>query len=157
MQTQDSIEQIIESLISEKLILLGIGNMLKGDDGFGSVLASSISGKVDYTVFDGGIAPENYIEKIIACNPEVILIVDAAHFNGRVGELKFVPVDEIVSGGISTHGLSPALLIEHLSNRCKAKIYFLACQPGKVNLTDEMSDEVIGSLSRLGELLCRKR
>ncbi|MBM3255213.1 MAG: hydrogenase 3 maturation endopeptidase HyCI, partial [Candidatus Omnitrophica bacterium] len=68
----------LKAHLSGKVIILGIGNTLRSDDGAGSILANRIKDKVHFQVFDSGPTPENYLEKIIKENPDNILILDAA-------------------------------------------------------------------------------
>ena len=56
---------LLSDIKKKKVVLLGIGNILKGDDGFGPALVHELEGKVPITCIDAGPAPENYAGKII--------------------------------------------------------------------------------------------
>ena len=43
----------------KKNILMGVGNILKGDDGIGSMIAKSFTHQ-DWLSLDCGVVPENY-------------------------------------------------------------------------------------------------
>lgn len=75
--------------LQSKTVILGIGNLLKSDDGFGTILAGRLEGKVKAEVFAAGVIPENYLEKIVKIGPQTILIIDAADFGGGGGEGRF--------------------------------------------------------------------
>lgn len=47
----------LKSHLKGKVVILGIGNTLRSDDGVGSILASCIKDKVSYTVYDIGVSP----------------------------------------------------------------------------------------------------
>ena len=40
----------LKSHLKGKVVILGVGNLMRGDDGVGSLLASGIQGKVPFTV-----------------------------------------------------------------------------------------------------------
>jgi len=80
----------LKSHLQGKIIILGIGNTLRSDDGAGSILANRIKDKVPFIVFDVGISPENYLDKIIKERPDTILIIDTGDFGGKPGELRVV-------------------------------------------------------------------
>ena len=55
----------IADLVSNKSIIVGIGNSLRGDDCAGPTLIQNISGKIGAMCIKVGSVPENYLEKII--------------------------------------------------------------------------------------------
>ena len=61
-----------------KTVIVGMGNPLRGDDGFGPALIERLRGKVSATCIDAGIAPENYVGRIVKETPDTILLVDVA-------------------------------------------------------------------------------
>ena len=61
-----------------KIVLVGIGNPLRGDDGFGPALIAALDGQVRAVCIDAGTAPESYAGKIIKENPDTVVFVDAA-------------------------------------------------------------------------------
>ena len=90
-----------------KVVILGIGNTLRSDDGVGSILASRIKDKVPYLVYDAGPTPENYLGKIIKDKPDNIVIVDAVDFGGKPGEFRIVEGEDIKTVNLfSTHNAS---------------------------------------------------
>ena len=66
--------------LAGKVVILGIGNTFRGDDGIGSLLAQRLKDKVSFIVYDSGPSPENYLGKIIKDKPDNIIIVDAVDF-----------------------------------------------------------------------------
>ena len=74
-----SYEQILEQLkkiSSSKTLILGIGQLLKGDDGAGPFICKELSGKISAELIDAGSVPENYIQPIIKKTPKNLLIID---------------------------------------------------------------------------------
>ena len=125
------------------LAILGFGNRLWGDDGAGSVLAERLKAKnPDAAVFDGGMVPENFLEKVAATNPESVLLIDAADFGGEAGEWRIFSGEDLAFTGLSTHAGSPRMLAAYLEERTGAQVKLLAIQPADVAAGDELSPEV---------------
>jgi hydrogenase 3 maturation protease len=135
-----------------KVLVLGIGNTLRSDDGVGSLLATAIEGKVPYIVYDSSSSPENYLGKIIKDNPDTLLIVDAVDFGGYPGEYRLLEGDNMQTVNFfSTHDASISLAINYLKNSIKVDIIILAIQPKILAFGDKLSPEISKTLNFLTE------
>jgi len=143
----------LAGVIKGKTVIIGIGNPLRGDDGFGPALVASIDGKVDALCIDAGTAPENYTGKIVKVDPDTLIIVDAVHLEKEVGAVKVLKGEEIESRGFTTHDLSPNMFMEYIKNNTRADIYLLGVQPGNLGFGSDMSDPVKKRLAELGAIL----
>ena len=132
---------------------MGIGNTLRGDDGFGPALIERLKGKIKATCLDAGNAPENFTGKIVREKPDTILIVDALHLGLSPGEYGILKKDEILNCGLTTHDISPKMFIEYLENETSADIYILGVQPKSLSFGEEMSDSVKKTVEELTELI----
>jgi hydrogenase 3 maturation protease len=142
----------LKSRLRGRVLILGIGNTLRSDDGAGSILAKRIKGKVPFTVFDAEEAPENYLEKIIQEKPDTIVIIDTVDFGGRPGESRFLQARGIKTANLfSTHNASISLAINYLQTNLKADIIILIIQPKSINFGDKLSPELTVTLNRLEE------
>lgn len=128
-------------LLKKDCLILGVGNILKGDDGFGSLLAWKLKGKISNEIIDSGSAPENYLGKITKINPATLLIIDTADFSSKAGEIKLFKKEELLKiNFISTHNISLELLFTFLrENRTDLDIVFLAVQPESMHLGANLS------------------
>lgn len=70
---------------SKKLAIIGIGNELHGDDGFGPVMIEKLEGRIDQKLIDCGVSPENFTSEIIKEKPDAVIFLDAANFEGNTG------------------------------------------------------------------------
>lgn len=139
-----------KSRLKGKVVILGIGNALRSDDGAGSVLASRIKGKTPFVVFDASVSPENYLEKIIKEKPDTVVLIDAVDFGAKPGEFKFLQAQDIKTVNLfATHNASISLTINYLQNNLKADIIILIIQPKSVNFGDKLSWEVADTLDKL--------
>lgn len=126
-----------------QVIALGIGNRLRSDDGFGSLLAERLGNRLKFPVYDVGESPENYLEKVIREKPDTLVIIDAADFGGRPGELAILEEPRFQAGNaFSTHNSSVSLLVNYLKVRLKVEIIILMVQPKSVAFSDTLSAEV---------------
>jgi hydrogenase 3 maturation protease len=137
------------------VVILGVGNPLRGDDGFGPALVARLKGRVKAVCLDGGSAPEIYAGKIVKEKPGTILMVDALHLGRRPGEYAVLRKDEIARSGFSTHDISPNLLLDYLAEETGAEIYMLGVQPESLRFGLELSEPVRQTLKKLEEELIR--
>lgn len=136
--------------LNGEVIILGIGNALRSDDGLGSILASRIKDKVPYTVYDAGSSPENYLGKIIKKRPDNVVIIDAVDFGGRPGEFRVLEGEDIKTVNLfSTHNASISLTINYLKSNFKVDIIVLIIQPKTIIFGDKLSPEVEETLKKL--------
>ena len=134
--------------------ILGFGNRLRRDDGAGSILAERLQQEnPGAPVFDGGMVPENFLEKVAATKPGSILLIDAGDFGGSPGEYRHFKGDELAFTGISTHAGSPRMLASYLEVRTGAEVSLLVIQPGDTGEGGELSLEVEVTVSHLASAL----
>lgn len=144
---------MLKDILKGKVVIVGIGNVLKGDDAFGVMLVDRLAGKVPAALINAGVSPENYTGKIAKENPDCILLVDAADLGKKPGEWEILKRDEILKSGFTTHDMSPAMFIDYMKERTGAEMYLLGVQPKNISLGDEMSDVVKKALEEISELI----
>jgi len=143
-------------ILKGKIVVVGIGNIIKGDDGFGPRLIERLKNKVGATCIDTGSSPENYTRKIAKENPDTILLVDAAHINLPPGEYEILSPQDILKGGFSTHDISLTMFIDYLKTMTKANIFLLGVEPKNISIGDDMSDSVKKTLDEVSKILENK-
>ncbi len=143
----------LKDILKGKVVLLCLGNIDRGDDGVGPLLASSIKDKVPYEVIDAGTTPENYTGVIKRLNPDTIVIIDAVEFEGKSGEIRLFKSEDLRTGKISTHDVSPKLLIEYLASSTNAEIYILGIKPASSKFQEGLSEGVKETLKKIKGLL----
>ncbi|MBU4343487.1 MAG: hydrogenase 3 maturation endopeptidase HyCI [Candidatus Omnitrophica bacterium] len=139
----------LKNILKGKVVILCLGNPDRGDDGIGPRVASDLKEKVPYEVIDAGVTPENYTGVIKRLNPDTILIVDTVIFDGVPGEIRLFTGDDLRTGKISTHDVSPKLLIEYLKSSTKADIHILGINPKSNKFGEALSREAEEALERI--------
>ena len=132
-----------------KVCVIGIGNRMKGDDAAGPELIDRLAGRSRFHCLDTGVAPENYLEKIVQIKPDTILLVDAMDFGGEAGSCKLFSADQITGGGLSSHALSLRMTCDYLQQRISAHIFILGIQPSQVNMNRPLSAAVSAAVEKL--------
>ncbi|MBN1869743.1 MAG: hydrogenase 3 maturation endopeptidase HyCI [Candidatus Omnitrophica bacterium] len=138
-------------VLKGKVVCVGVGNVLRADDGLGPALIERIKGHVKAVCIDAGNAPESYTGKIIKESPDTILIIDAVHLGRSPGEYEILGKSDIIKSGFTTHDISPAMLIEYLQVQTKADIYLLGIQPENLTMGEEMSVRVLAAVEAVSK------
>ena len=129
-QLRTELEAQVSRVGADKVVVLGIGNTLRGDDCFGPEVADRLSSLIPGRAFDAGTVPEDFLGPIVKLRPALVIIVDAASFDGSLGELRLLRIDQLCGNCLGTHAPSLSLIEQFLSSECGAKTVVLAAQPG---------------------------
>ncbi len=149
------IRPVLEKIFKGKVVIVGIGNIMRRDDGFGPALINRIKDKTDALCIDAGPVPENYLGSIIKEKPDTILLVDAVHMEKRPGDYDVFRKQDILRGGFTTHNMSPVMIIEYLGKETNADIYMLGIQPQNVFFGDELSARLNRALRELSNIIVK--
>lgn len=129
----------------EKLIILGIGNELKYDDGVGPFIISELNKlnlNDDILLINAQTVPENFTGKIRIENPSHIILIDACLMGLNPGEFKIVDEEEFTNIGISTHSMSLSYFVKFLNYD---NVLFIGVEPQSLELIDQDSLGVLGA------------
>ena len=147
----------LKGLAGGKVVVVGIGNTLRADDGAGSLVAERLRERYPDVVFDAAQAPENYLAPIRRADPDVVVLVDAADFGGSPGEVRAATPEDIDGLMMGTHAAPLSMFMRVLKDKTGADVMLLAVQAATTTLGADMTREVadaVGNLvSQLQELL----
>jgi hydrogenase 3 maturation protease len=154
MGTSEQLFEQLNKLHGSKTVIVGIGNILKGDDGVGPMVCQQLQeAKVCAELIDAGTVPENYIQRIIKKRPQNLLIIDAIDFSALPGTISIFKPERLNSTAFSTHTLSPCLFAEIVSRNIKVDVYFAGIQPAYTRLGESMSLQVCQAVRQLAQTL----
>ena len=139
----------------KNVLLLGVGNRSRGDDGVGSYLIKRLQRKVNIPLLDAGDVPENCISQIESSGANMVLIVDAADFNASPGEITLVDFADIRKIGMSTHSANLDLLFKVIPKNKRPETLLVAIQPGSTSTGSGLSEAVRDSLDGLESVFVR--
>jgi len=142
-------------MIRGKVAVVGLGNIIRGDDGLGPKLIELLKEKrLDIPLFDCGTVPENYIFPILSTSCDTVILVDAADLGIRPGGAMVFGLDEIANVSFSTHNPSPRLFTDLLkTGKENMNIFVVSVQPKSMELGQPLSEEVLKGLDVLAEAI----
>ncbi len=120
-----------------KNLVLGCGNILFGDDGFGPEFIDYVLSKhkfpEDTFLINAGISVREILFNISLSEkkPEKIIIIDAIDIGEKPGEVFEIDIDEIPKIKIddfSMHQLPTSNLLKELKENCKVDVRVLSIQ-----------------------------
>ena len=138
-----------------KAVILGVGHALWADDAAGSVVAGLLRTGYPDRVFDGGQAPENFLGPVTRAAPDTVVIVDAADFGGRPGEVRVASADDVLGEMTGTHAAPLSMLMKLLAHETGADVRLVAIQSKSTDLGGMMCTEVAEAARRVARELER--
>jgi hydrogenase 3 maturation protease len=143
----------ISDKLKGKVLILGVGNPLRGDDGAGPYLIRQLKGRVDATLMNGEEEPENLLDQIVGMKPDSILIIDSLELRAHPGSVALLDEDQMERTSLSTHHASLKLFIECVKGETGANVLVLGIQPKSIEIGRAISSEVKESLGHLRDIL----
>jgi hydrogenase 3 maturation protease len=150
MKWQNAVLEFIAD--DDRLVILGIGNIQKGDDAAGVACADSLIGKIGKAlpskikIINGGETPENCTGDIRRFKPTCILIIDAVIAGYKSGTIFIVDPKKIANTDVSTHRMPLSMLCRFLEESIGCRILIIGIEPEKVGLDIRLSKSVQKSI-----------
>jgi len=136
-------------------LVLGIGNLLFGDDGFGCAVVDYIEAHYQVPeavcLLDAGTGVRSLLFTLCLspARPQRLLILDAIDAGRKIGEIfEINPADipPVKLDDFSMHQLPTSNLLRELQETCGVEVRVLACQTGP--LPEEISQGLSKAVSR---------
>ena len=119
----------------KRILFVGIGNLLKKDDGVGVYISSRIRKKSNIEALTVEVSLENYIGKINNIDPDMLVLIDCVELGAAPGTYKLMSVSKLNDLTFNTHNIS----LKRLSEFFKMPVYLLGIQPEKIDFGENMS------------------
>jgi hydrogenase maturation protease HycI len=150
----DEVRNVFVGRENDGFLIITIGNQFRADDGAGVLVGNNIRKLPhNYRLINAEDRPENTIEEAISVKPTITIIIDAADFGGRVGEMRLLPVQSIREKTLSTHAFPLDVFAKIIEKETMSKIIFIGIQIHHVTYDENMSDEVKKSAIALAEYI----
>ena len=155
IRTSEDIKADIKSRIRGAVAVIGIGNIMRGDDGCGPKFIENLKKRnIRASLFDCGTVPENYIFPILTTSCDTVILVDAADFGMKAGSIKAFSLHEVSGAGLSTHNSSLRLFTDLLmTGKDNLNIFVVSIQPKTIAFGDSLSEEMISGINVLTDIL----
>ncbi len=147
-----SLREELAQRLKGKVVLIGVGNPLWGDDGAGPALIRRLEGKLHALLVDGGEVPEHYWGTVVAYGPQTILVIDAIDWGDTPGSVAIL--DRVQEKGfpLSTHRISLNLFLDLLRKETGADVFILGIQPARVAFGSSVSLKIQKTLALLEDV-----
>ena len=156
-------EETVPEYVKKRVLILGVGNMLFGDDGFGPAavdyLLKNCKIPEDVYVMDVGIGAGDVLFTVALSQekPEKIIVLDAVDVKRKHGEIFELSIDELPVNKItdfSMHLFPATNLLKELRDQMNVDVVILACQAERMpdSVSPGLSDSVKRALPKAAEL-----
>jgi hydrogenase maturation protease len=152
----DGLIKILSNYNSGKIIFIGLGNRIRGDDWAGILFLRKLKTSehfIDSLFIEAGICPENYITSILEFNPRVIVFIDAAYCSCIPGEINIIDPAVIDQSGISTHTYSVRLIEKYIRCQGNVKFFYLGITPLHTNTGRGISSTVVEGINNFFKIV----
>lgn len=109
----------------QTLLIVGIGNVLRSDDGTGVYISQRIIENDHLKVLTVEVSIENYIQKINSYKADTIILIDSVNFEKEPGYYSLLPVSELLDFTTNTHNIS----LKNVSKFFLGNVMILGIQP----------------------------
>jgi hydrogenase 3 maturation protease len=134
---------------NNKVLIIGIGNYLRSDDGAGPKIIDRLIGSPKVSLLNAETNIERYIEPIRNSNASVLLFIDSMSFGKNPGYCSLVPVDEIIDFSFHSHNIS----INRLRDFFHVPAYILGIEPETLRVGEDLSPLVQQTVNMIVEYL----
>jgi coenzyme F420 hydrogenase subunit delta len=157
-------KDVVPEYAAKRVLILGVGNVLFGDDGFGSAAAEYLqkNRKIpnDVYIMDVGTGAGDILFNIAlsTTKPQEIIILDSVDMKRKPGEVFQLSLDELPADRMSDFSMhffpSPNVLKE-LRDQMSIKVIIVACQAERMpdSVSPGLSDAVQKALPKAAEIV----
>lgn len=140
-----------------KILIAGVGNVLRGDDGFGIAVAQKLEGMPhgkNVTIIESGIAGISLVQELMD-GYDMLIVADAVERNGVPGTLYLIEPEVPDHDEKASNTLHQSLADAHYSDPAKVfilakalgvlppKVFLVGCEPAEYDeLGADMSPAV---------------
>ncbi len=130
---------------ANRLLFIGVGNVLKSDDGVGVIISRHIVERPQVSTLTVEVSIENYIGKINSMDPGEIVIIDCMELGSEPGTFRLLILDKLEDITFNTHNISLARLGDFFNY----PTYVLGIQPQNIAFGDELSPPVLEAANKI--------
>ncbi len=148
-------------------LILGCGNILIGDDGFGPAVVDYLKEHcrvpAQVAILDVGTGVREILFNVILADkkPETIIILDALDCNRKPGEVFTVAIEDVPerkAHDFSVHMMPTLNMLKELRDLCHVEVVVLAAQPESIPETvqEGLSKRVQEAVTKTAEYIVEK-
>lgn len=150
--------------IEKKIGILGVGNLIVGDEGFGvhaiRYLEENYQFPDNVLLQDGGTAGIYMSPFLEECDP--VFVIDVVDIDAEPGSMHYYSNEDVKAGKLSTRmsphqlGLLEVLEICKLRDAAPEKVEFYCVVPKTLDTTIELSDVVAPRVKEIADIVLQR-
>ncbi|WP_456471774.1 coenzyme F420-reducing hydrogenase, FrhD protein [Methanocaldococcus sp.] len=153
---------MLPSYLEKEILILGCGNFLFGDDGFGYFVLEELKKRINdkvkdrVAILDAGAGASSILDLVEDSKVKKIIVVDAIDFNLKPGEIVVLKPEDLPddSLGLDAHGIPLTNKIKALSKKFNIKI--VGCQIKYMDVYIGLSKEVEEAVDKAVEIILKE-
>ena len=143
------IQDIIKNPAHRLILFVGIGNVLKRDDGVGVYITQHLNSTDRLQGLPVEVSIENYIGKINSLSPDVLILIDCMDLQQQPGYWDLLPAKKINGHTTNTHNIS----LDRVCELFHSQVYILGIQPRDITLGENLSPAVKKTANSLVKMI----
>lgn len=145
--------QWLQERADKKILFVGIGNVLKKDDGVGVYVTRHLKEDSRYQSLTVEVSIENYIGKINSLKPDLLVLIDCMDLQRQAGAWDLMAAEGICGCTTNTHNIS----LDRVSELFDPPTYILGIQPLDITLGEGLSKRVLATANMLIRTISRRK
>jgi hydrogenase 3 maturation protease len=137
---------------NRKILFVGVGNLLRQDDGIGPYISSRIRESDNIKVINVEVSLENYIGKINSVDHDTLVLIDCVDMKNPPGTYELMPVTQVKDLTFNTHNIS----LKRISEFFRNEVLILAVQPENIGFGENLSYIVQDAGNKIIEIINKK-
>lgn len=131
-------QEILLNPANRQILFVGIGNVLKRDDGVGVYITHHLIPTSRLRGLTVEVSIENYIGKINSLAPDVLILIDCMDLQAQPGHWDLLPAERINGHTTNTHNIS----LDRVCELFNSPVYILGIQPLDISLGESLTPDV---------------
>ena len=132
----------LQALTEKRILLVGIGNLMRQDDAIGVVVATELQALANdkFILYVAGVTPEDCLPLALHAKPEAVVLVDACDCGLAPGEIILLDGADLPMRFNSTHAIPPKIIGGVIEKYAGSKVYYLGIQIKAAGMGEEISE-----------------
>jgi hydrogenase 3 maturation protease len=155
MDLEEELKHLLKPEINRKVVLLGIGSTIRHDDAVGLRVIELLQGKQlrNTYLLNVETVPESYTGVIRDFSPTHVIMIDAAHFDGKPGEGRLIPTQSITNENVSTHNLPLTIFADFIRKSMCSHVVLVGIQPVDMSFGEGLTKEVEEGAQKIADTI----
>jgi hydrogenase maturation protease len=144
--------------VTAQILVAGVGNIFRGDDGFGSAVAQRLlrdSIDASVKIVDYGISGIHLAYELLE-GYETLVLIDAMARGGEPGTIYLLEPEPGTRRGFpDAHSMDPQTVLEHARalGAPETRVLIVGCEPASTDEEIGLSDAVAGAIDEAAALV----